>query len=180
MCKGSKIKVGEHVKFTFPMERSLTGPPPGKFGGGGSGRQPAACSEIVRFSTVTSGEIDRIPNEWSRCLLPLVRDKKIQVEGFCKFAPTNMGLMDILNLSVRVYINSSILHKSHQTSLKVPNSSTDEMSMHPLPTLFRLLGLVPFKKEEVYSLCERVFRSLTYFHANLSTIVYISMPHNLS
>ncbi|KAJ0941256.1 putative DNA helicase chromatin remodeling SNF2 family [Helianthus annuus] len=147
-CKGSKIKVGEHVKFTFPMERSLTGPSPGKFGGGGRGRQPAACSEIVRFSTVASGEIGRIPNEWSRCLLPLVRDKKIQVEGFCKFAPTNLGLMDTINLSVSVYINSSILHKSHQTSFKVPNSSTDETSIHPLPTLFRLLGLVPFKKAE--------------------------------
>ncbi|KAF5819755.1 putative DNA helicase chromatin remodeling SNF2 family [Helianthus annuus] len=147
-CKGSKIKVGEHVKFTFPTERSLTGPSPGKFGGGGRGRQPAACSEIVRFSTVASGEIGRIPNEWSRCLLPLVRDKKIQVEGFCKFAPTNLGLMDTINLSVSVYINSSILHKSHQTSLKVPNSSTDETSIHPLPTLFRLLGLVPFKKAE--------------------------------
>ncbi|KAL9994039.1 hypothetical protein Hdeb2414_s0022g00615481 [Helianthus debilis subsp. tardiflorus] len=56
--------------------------------------------------------------------------------------------MDTINLSVSVYINSSILHKSHQTSLKVPNSSTDETSMHPLPTLFRLLGLVPFKKAE--------------------------------
>ncbi|KAM0024851.1 putative DNA helicase chromatin remodeling SNF2 family [Helianthus debilis subsp. tardiflorus] len=147
-CKGCKIKVGEHVKFTFPTERSLTGPSPGKFGGGGRGRQPAACSEIVRFSTVASGEIGRIPNEWSRCLLPLVRDKKIQVEGFCKFAPTNLGLMDTINLSVSVYINCSILHKSHQTSLKVPNSSTDETSIHPLPTLFRLLGLVPFKKAE--------------------------------
>ncbi|KAI7729746.1 hypothetical protein M8C21_026125 [Ambrosia artemisiifolia] len=147
-CKGSKIKVGEKVNFTFPPDRVLAGPSPGKFGGGGRGRQPAACSEIVRFSTVASGEIGRIPNEWSRCLLPLVRDKKIQIEGFCKFAPANLGLMDTINLSVSVYINSSILHKSHQTSLKVPNTSTDETSIHPLPTLFRLLGLVPFKKAE--------------------------------
>ncbi|KAK1435105.1 hypothetical protein QVD17_00865 [Tagetes erecta] len=147
-CKGSKIKAGDLVNFTFPPERSLTGPSPGKFGGGGRGRQPAACSEIVRFSTLASGEIGRIPNEWSRCLLPLVRDKKIQIEGFCKFAPDNLGLMDTINLSVRVYINSSILHKSHQTPLKAPNTSTDETSIHPLPTLFRLLGLVPFKKAE--------------------------------
>ncbi|KAI3823284.1 hypothetical protein L1987_04718 [Smallanthus sonchifolius] len=146
-CKGSKIKAGDPVNFTFPPERPLTGPSPGKFGGG-RGRQATACSEIVRFSTSASGEIGRIPNEWSRCLLPLVRDKKIQIEGFCKSAPDNLGLMDTINLSVSVYINSSILHKSHQTSLKVPNTSVDETSIHPLPTLFRLLGLVPFKKAE--------------------------------
>ncbi|XP_076960860.1 DNA repair protein RAD5A-like [Bidens hawaiensis] len=146
-CKGNKIKAGDGVNFTFPSERSLTGPSPGKFGGG-RGRQPAACSEIVRFSTSASGEIGRIPNEWSRCLLPLVRDKKIQIEGFCKSAPVNLGLMDTINLSVSVYINSSILHKSLQTSVKVPNASNDETSIHPIPTLFRLLGLVPFKKAE--------------------------------
>ncbi|KAK9072647.1 hypothetical protein SSX86_009082 [Deinandra increscens subsp. villosa] len=146
-CKGSKIKGGDPVDFTFPPERSLAGPSPGKFGGG-RGRQAAACSEIVRFSTVSSGEIGRIPNEWSRCLLPLVRDKRVQIEGFCKSAPDNLGLMDSINLSVSVYINSSVLHKSHQTSLKVPNTSVDETSIHPLPTLFRLLGLVPFKKAE--------------------------------
>ncbi|KAI3716560.1 hypothetical protein L1987_67522 [Smallanthus sonchifolius] len=145
-CKGSKIKAGDPVNITFPPERRLTGPSPGKFGG--RGRQPTACSEIVRFSTLASGEIGRIPNEWSRCLLPLVRDKKIQIEGFCKSAPDNLGLMDTINLSVSVYINSSILHKSHQTSLKVPNASVDETSIHPLPTLFRLLGLVPFNKAE--------------------------------
>lgn len=119
-------------------------------------------------------QIGRIPNEWSRCFLPLVRDKKIQIEGFCKSAPVNLGLMDTINLSVRymnsvlflnnavfglefgliflniccnsVYINSSILHKSHQTSVKVPTSSNDEASIQPIPTLFRLLGLIPFKK----------------------------------
>ncbi|PWA92876.1 Helicase, C-terminal [Artemisia annua] len=101
-----------------------------------------------RFSTVAFGEIGRIPNEWARCLLPLVRDKKVQVEGVCKSAPNNLGLMDSINLSVSVYINSTILRKSHQTSVKVPTSSGDETSIHPLPTLFRLLGLVPFKKAD--------------------------------
>ncbi|CAI9289949.1 unnamed protein product [Lactuca saligna] len=147
-CKGSKIKPGDQLNFTFPPEKSLSGPSPAKFGSGGRGRQPSACSEIVRFSTSASGEIGRIPNEWSRCLLPLVRDKKIQIQGFCKSAPNNLGLMDTINLSISVYINSSILHKSHQTSVKVPTSSVDETSIQPLPTLFRLLGLDPFKKAE--------------------------------
>lgn len=147
-CKGSKIKAGDQVNFTFPPEKWLSGPSPGRFGGGGRGRQPTACSEIVRFSTLASGEIGRIPNEWSRCLLPLVRDKKVQIEGFCKSAPDVLGLMDTINLRVSVYINSSMLHKSHKTSLKVPSSSIDETAIQPLPTLFRLLGLVPFKKAE--------------------------------
>lgn len=54
--------------------------------------------------------------------------------------------LDVNICSNSVYINSSILHKSHQTSVKVPTSSVDETSIQPLPTLFRLLGLVPFKK----------------------------------
>ncbi|XP_071711412.1 DNA repair protein RAD5A [Rutidosis leptorrhynchoides] len=145
-CKGMKIRSGDHVNFMFPSEKRLGGRLLGR--GGGRGRQLVACSEIVRFSTSASGEIGRIPNEWSRCLLPLVRDKKIQIEGFCKSAPVNLGLMDTINLCVSVYINSSILHKSHKTSLKVPTSSNDETSIHPLPTLFRLLGLIPFKKAE--------------------------------
>nr|KAJ0223507.1 hypothetical protein LSAT_V11C200062330 [Lactuca sativa] len=138
----------QRENFTFPPEKSLSGPSPAKFGSGGLGREPSACSEIVRFSTSASGEIGRIPNEWSRCLLPLVRDKKVQIQGFCKSAPHNLGLMDTINLSISVYINSSILHTSHQTSVKVPTTSVDETSIQPLPTLFPLLGLIPFKKAE--------------------------------
>ena len=36
--------------------------------------------------------------------------------------------------------------KHHQVSLKDAANSTDESVFHPLPTLFRLLGLNPFKK----------------------------------
>jgi len=36
--------------------------------------------------------------------------------------------------------------KHHQVSLKDATNSTDESVFHPLPTLFRLLGLNPFKK----------------------------------
>lgn len=46
-------------------------------------------------------QIGRIPNEWARCLLPLVRDKKVRIEGFCKSAPTVLGIMDTIVLSVR-------------------------------------------------------------------------------
>ncbi|GJT88341.1 helicase [Tanacetum coccineum] len=100
-----RIRCGERVDFTFPLERGKVGV--GGCGSGGRGRGVVVCSEIVRFSTlasgechfacsqlgrcrfstVVSGEIGRISNEWARCLLPLVRDKKVQVEGVCKSTP---------------------------------------------------------------------------------------------
>lgn len=47
-------------------------------------------------------QIGRIPNEWARCLLPLVIDKKIRIEGSCKSAPEVLGIMDTILLSVRL------------------------------------------------------------------------------
>lgn len=55
-CKGRSLRPGEEVNFTFPVERKLNSRSPGKFGGG-RGRQVAACSEIVRFSTQACGEV---------------------------------------------------------------------------------------------------------------------------
>nr|GLL43163.1 putative DNA repair protein [Ipomoea trifida] len=145
-CKGRSLKPGDEVYFTFPAEKKLNSPSLGKFG---RGRQMVACSEIVRFSSKALGEIGRIPNEWARCLLPLVREKKARVEGYCKSAPNVLGIMDTIDLSISVYINSSMFRKSHKTLLKVAtNNSTDESIVYPLPTLFRLLRLTPFQKAE--------------------------------
>ncbi|KAF7805671.1 DNA repair protein RAD5A isoform X1 [Senna tora] len=146
-CKGRTINAGDQVLFKFPLKSGHTMASPAK--GFGRGRQAAAtCSEIVRFYTEETGEIGRIPNEWARCLLPLVRDKKVKIEGHCKFAPTNLGIMDTILLSVSVFINSAMFRRHHQVSLKDATNSTDESVFHPLPTLFRLLGLNPFKKAE--------------------------------
>ncbi|XP_062172671.1 DNA repair protein RAD5A isoform X2 [Alnus glutinosa] len=146
-CKGRRVKPGDEVVFTFPLRSSSSSPSLGKVLA--RGRQPAAaCSEIVRFCTKESGEIGRIPNEWARCLLPLVRDKKVKVEGCCKSAPDVLGIMDTILLSIRVYINSSMFRKHHQTSLKAASNAAEESVVHPLPALFRLLGLTPFKKAE--------------------------------
>ncbi|KAG8471530.1 hypothetical protein CXB51_036343 [Gossypium anomalum] len=142
--KGRKIKVGEEVSFTFPLKGTGSSPAGSMGKGFGKGRAAAACSEIVRFSTKSFGEIGRIPNEWARCLLPLVRDKKIRVEGRCKSAPDVLGVMDTVLLSL-----SSMFHKYQQTSLKAASNCNDESIVHPLPSLFRLLGLTPFKKAEL-------------------------------
>ncbi|KAI4322362.1 hypothetical protein L6164_022065 [Bauhinia variegata] len=146
-CKGRTIKPGDEVSFKFPFKTAVASPSLGK--GFGRGRQSAAtCSEIVRFSTKEQGEIGRIPNEWARSLLPLVRDKKVRIEGRCKFAPNVLGIMDTILLSISVFINSSMFRKHHKVSLKDATNSSDESMFHPLPTLFRLLGMNPFKKAE--------------------------------
>ncbi|KAL3718231.1 hypothetical protein ACJRO7_003375 [Eucalyptus globulus] len=145
-CKGRRVKPGEKLTFTFPSKQSAASPSPGKFG---KGRSAAACSEIVRFSTKECGEIGRIPNEWARCLVPLVRDQKVKIEGWCKSAPETLGIMDSVLLSISVYINSSMFHEQKQASLKAASNVTDESVVHPFPNLFRLLGLTPLKKAEL-------------------------------
>ncbi|KAK7272201.1 hypothetical protein RJT34_28660 [Clitoria ternatea] len=164
-CKGRTVKSGEIVFFKFPSKKLSASPSPGK----GFGRA-ATCSEIVRFSTKQDGEIGRIPNEWARCLLPLVRDNKVRVEGHCKFAPNVLGIMDSIILSVSVFINKSMFGKHHQVSLKDATNSTDESVFHPLPTLFRLLGLNPVKKAELtpgnfYSNKRPLSEKVTLLHA---------------
>ncbi|GAY63426.1 hypothetical protein CUMW_225490 [Citrus unshiu] len=149
--KGRKLRRGDEVTFTFPLKsfNSLSSKFPSK--SFVRARQAVVpCSEIVRFSTKDAGEIGRIPHEWSRCLLPLVRDKKVEILGCCKSAPEVLGIMDTIVLSIRVYINSSMFRKHHATSLKAgSNSAEDSVSLcHPLPNLFRLLGITPFKKAE--------------------------------
>uniref|UniRef100_A0A6N2LKI9 RING-type domain-containing protein n=1 Tax=Salix viminalis TaxID=40686 RepID=A0A6N2LKI9_SALVM len=149
-CKGRRVKAGDEVDFTFPLKsKSSISPSPSPGKGFGRRRQAAtACSEIVRFSTKDSGELGRIPNEWARCLMPLVRDGKVRIMGCCKSAPNVLGMMDVIQLSISVYLNSVMFHKHHQTSLKATANSTEETVGHPLSILFRLLGLTPFKKAE--------------------------------
>ncbi|KAL5709627.1 DNA repair protein rad5a [Ranunculus cassubicifolius] len=145
-CKGRRLMAGDELTFSFPLKNSKSSSA-SKFPG--RGRSPSACSEIVRISTKDGGEIGRIPNEWARCLLPLVKDKKIRAEGTCKSDQHVLGIMDTILLSVRIYINSSMLRKHQQTPVKSAQSVSDESVFHPLPTLFKLLGMTPFKKAEV-------------------------------
>lgn len=57
-----------------------------------------------------------------------------------------MFLMNSNLYKFRVYINSSMFHKHHMALLKGGSSSAEDSVSHPLPNLFRLLGLAPFKK----------------------------------
>ncbi|KAJ4817502.1 hypothetical protein LUZ62_030068 [Rhynchospora pubera] len=143
-CKGRRIQPGETVAFSFPpappAAASLKSPLARGRGGFGS--------EIVRFSTSQHGEIGRIPNEWARCLLPLVRDDKVMLQGFCKSAPKVLSIMDSITLTISVYINIKILQSTHQSQYKAAKAASEESTLHPFPALFRLLSLVPFKKAQ--------------------------------
>ncbi|KAF2300729.1 hypothetical protein GH714_015396 [Hevea brasiliensis] len=74
--------------------------------------------DVAGLSTCKGRKVGRIPNEWARSLLPLVRDKKCHVP------------------------------QAPEDSLKAASHSNEETIIHPLPNLFRLLGLTPFKKAE--------------------------------
>ncbi|KAM7256149.1 hypothetical protein ACFE04_011890 [Oxalis oulophora] len=146
-CKGKKLMAGDEVVFTFPSG-NLVGVKSAWKVIGRKRQAAAACSEIVRFSTKNAGEVGRIPTDWARSLLPLVRDKKVRIEGCCKFGSEKLGIMDTVLLWVSVYINGSMLQKQNQTSLKASSNSSEDSVVHPLPTLFQLLGMRPFKKAE--------------------------------
>lgn len=45
-----------------------------------------------------------------------------------------------------VHINNLMIRKHHQMSLRSTNVAMEDLPFQPLPTLFRLLGLTPFKK----------------------------------
>lgn len=144
-CKGRKLGAGEIIDFSFPRQTAATtkgGPKPW-----GRARS-SAYSEIVRFSTRQSGEIGRIPTEWARCLIPLVNAEKVKIEGYCKEAPENLGLMDSILLFVSLFINRTMFQNCNRTSSKLIHSSTDDTTVRPLPTLFKLLSKEPFKKAE--------------------------------
>ncbi|CAM0948087.1 unnamed protein product [Alopecurus aequalis] len=144
-CKGRRVAAGEPVSFKIPNSKAAAAPGkgrPGRFSPASSG------SEIMRFSTPQQGEVGRIPNEWARCLLPLLKEGKIKVEGLCKSAPEVLSIMDTVLLSVSVYIDSAMFRDQKQSSLKAARAAAEDSTFHPLPALFKVIGLSPFMKAE--------------------------------
>uniref|UniRef100_A0ACD5ZK51 Uncharacterized protein n=1 Tax=Avena sativa TaxID=4498 RepID=A0ACD5ZK51_AVESA len=144
-CKGRRIAAGEPVSFSIPNSAAAAA--------SGKGRPArfalASCtSEIMRFSTLRQGEVGRIPNEWARCLLPLLKEGKIKIEGLCRSAPEILSIMDTVVLSVSVYIDSSMFGDQKQSLPK----ATEDSTFHPVPALFKVIGLSPFKKLECLTL----------------------------
>ncbi|KAI3763646.1 hypothetical protein L2E82_13640 [Cichorium intybus] len=80
--KGRKLEDNENVHFAFLNFDSRV-----RSNSWISSRAAIAASGIVRFSTKRSGEIGRLPMEWSKCLISLVNSKKGRALGRCLAAP---------------------------------------------------------------------------------------------
>ncbi|XP_039139181.1 DNA repair protein RAD5B [Dioscorea cayenensis subsp. rotundata] len=144
-CRGMwKLVENEVVHFCFP--KSDVRRRPGNHWV--SAKTAAAASEIVRFSTKRSGEIGRLPTEWARCLIPLVSSSKVKVQGRCVLSVQQLSLMQEIVLYVSFYIHGSIFTTGDKSSWKLVSASQLDSTIHPLPTLFKLLKIKPFKKAD--------------------------------
>lgn len=97
--KGRKLGPGDEVTFAFPKQAgSKAEKKKLPFRGG----KPVGQSmEIVRFSTSKAGEVGRLPGDLAKCLIPLVGDGKVKVEGQCIAAPDALTMMCNVDLSIR-------------------------------------------------------------------------------
>ncbi|XP_058078009.1 DNA repair protein RAD5B isoform X2 [Magnolia sinica] len=93
-------------------------------------------------------KIGRLPSEWTRCLIPLVNSSKVKVCGRCMSSPLDLSLMQEIVLCISLYIHSSVFTKGDMSSWKLVAPSHVESTVHPLPTLFKLLKMKPFKKAD--------------------------------
>ncbi|KAK1418848.1 hypothetical protein QVD17_27995 [Tagetes erecta] len=141
--KGRKLEDNEIVHFAFPNLESRS-----KSGYWANSRAAIAASGIVRFSTKRSGEIGRLPMEWSKCLIPLVNSKKVKVLGRCVAAPANLTMMQEIMLYISFYIHHSIFSEDGNCSWKLDSPSNIDTTIYPLLTLFKLLKKSPFQKAE--------------------------------
>ncbi|KAI7744594.1 hypothetical protein M8C21_001722 [Ambrosia artemisiifolia] len=141
--KGRKLEDNEIVHFAFP-----NGEVRSKSGYWANSRGGSAACGIVRFSTKRSGEIGRLPMEWSKCLIPLVNSKKVKVLGRCVAAPPNLSMMQEIMLYISFYIHHSIFTEDGNCSWKLDSPSNIDTTIYPLLTLFKLLKKSPFQKAE--------------------------------
>ncbi|XP_076943828.1 DNA repair protein RAD5B-like isoform X2 [Bidens hawaiensis] len=142
--KGRKLEDNEIVHFAFPNLDSKNK----SSGFWMNSRNANAASGIVRFSTKRSGEIGRLPMEWSKCLIPLVNSKKVKVLGRCVAAPASLSMMQEIMLYISFYIHHSIFTEDGNCSWKLDSPSSIDTTIYPLLTLFKLLKKSPFQKAE--------------------------------
>lgn len=141
--KERKLEDNDIVHFAFP-----NGDLRSRSSSWVSAKAANAASGIVRFSTKRSGEVGRLPMEWSKCLIPLVNSKKVKVLGRCVAARVNLSMMQEIMLYISFYIHHSIFTEDGKTSWKLDSNSNIDSTIYPLLTLFKLLKKSPFQKAE--------------------------------
>ncbi|KAJ7979907.1 DNA/RNA helicase protein [Quillaja saponaria] len=129
--KGRKLVDNEIVYFNFPPVNSRSN-----------------SQWIVRFSTKRYGEIGRLPMEWAKCIVPLVRSSKVKVQGRCIAAPSNLHMMQEIMLYISFYIHQSIFSQGGTASWRLDACTNTDSTVYPLITLFKLLNIKPYQKAE--------------------------------
>ncbi|XP_042469780.1 DNA repair protein RAD5B-like [Zingiber officinale] len=144
-CRGRKhIDDGEIVHFSFPSseKKKLIGK---KFQ---RPKAAMAAAEIVRFSTKRSGEIGKLPPEWTRCLIPLVASSKVKILGKSLISAVQLSLMQEIVLHVSFYIHRSIFTEGCNFTFKLSVPSNSASNVHPLLSLFKRLRMKPVQRAE--------------------------------
>lgn len=93
-------------------------------------------SNIVRFETKRCGEIGTLPMDWAKCLTTLFINGYVKVYGRCIDDPGNLTYHQDIMLTLRCYVNKKIFTDNNHACWSV------------LPTLYRLMGVLPLKEAE--------------------------------
>ncbi|XP_034685739.1 DNA repair protein RAD5B-like [Vitis riparia] len=141
--KGRKLVDNEIVHFSFPSADLRN-----KCNSKWVAKAASAASAIVRFSTKRSGEVGRLPMEWTKCIIPLVNSSKVKVLGRCVAAPIILRLMQEIVLYVSFYIHQSVFTEGNKSSWRLDAAPNIDSTVYPLPTLFKLLKIKPFQEAE--------------------------------
>ncbi|XP_028762400.1 DNA repair protein RAD5B [Neltuma alba] len=100
---------------------------------------------ILRISTKRSGEVGRVPMEWAKEVVPLVRSARIKVRGRCVAAPPVLQMMQDVLVCVSFYVHHSAFTSEVNTSWKLDGSTYIDPSVYPLPAVFKLIGMKPYQ-----------------------------------
>ncbi|XP_017412646.2 DNA repair protein RAD5B isoform X3 [Vigna angularis] len=103
---------------------------------------------IVRVSTKRSGEVGRMPMEWAKIVIPLMRSGKIKVRGRCIAAPDKLEMMQEILFLVSFYIHNSVFADRVDTSWRLEACGKIDDTMYPILALLKMLEIKPSRKAE--------------------------------
>ncbi|XP_027935032.1 DNA repair protein RAD5B-like [Vigna unguiculata] len=103
---------------------------------------------IVRVSTKRSGEVGRMPMEWAKIVIPLMRSGKVNVRGRCIAAPDKLEMMQEIMFLVSFYIHNSVFADRVDTSWRLEACGKIDDTMYPILALLKMLEIKPSRKAE--------------------------------
>ncbi|KAG6780696.1 hypothetical protein POTOM_013564 [Populus tomentosa] len=92
-------------------------------------------------------DLERLPMEWGKSVVPLVCSGKVIVRGRCVAAPENLQMLQDVVLYVSFYVHQSIFTELCISTWRLDAPSNIDPTAHPLATLFKLLDMKPYQKD---------------------------------